>query len=122
MFAEDCRSPLGMTQVFMRRSLLPAVFFLALSACGGRDANVVRGKGPAVATRAPAEQAHVYEAAVRGAFDLDPSLSLLLGGRELPREGGLAPQGTIPASVADELRHRGVTQGTCEPSLSGKGA
>jgi hypothetical protein len=64
----------------------------------------------------------VYEAAVRGAFDLDPSLSLLLDARELPREIGLAPQGTVPPGVADELRRRTITRGDCEPSLGAKGA
>lgn len=109
--------------MFARRCLIPTAFvpLFAISACGDKDAGVVRGKGLTVAAMLPADQAHVYEAAVRGAFDLDPSLSLLLDGRELPREVGLAPQGTVPAAVADELRHRGVTQGTCEPPLGGKG-
>src|SRR5215467_7945785 len=41
---------LGMTPVFMRRYLIPVVLPLAISACGDKDANVVRGKGLTVAT------------------------------------------------------------------------
>lgn len=113
---------LGMTPVFSRRCLVPMLMLSAVTACGDKEANVVRGKGLGLAALPPADQAHVYEAAVRGAFDLDPSLSLLLDPRELPREVGLAPQGTIPAGVAEELHRRGVTQGACEPTLGAKGA
>ncbi len=95
---------------------------IGYAACTPDDSNVVRGKGLPIAALSPAAQAQVYEAAVRGAFDLDPSLSLLLDSRELPRGVGLAPEGTVPAPVAAELRQRGVTRGTCEPELSTKGA
>src|SRR5215475_2598974 len=104
--------------------LAPTLWFalFAVSACAAKDANVVRGKGLTVATLPPADQARVYEAAVRGAFDLDPSLSLLLDSRELPREVGLATEGTVPPAVEAELRQRGITRGTCEPDLVTKGA
>jgi hypothetical protein len=78
---------------------------------------VARGKGLTVATLSAVTQARVYEAAARGAFELDPSLSLLLDTRELPRGVGLAPEGTVPDAVAAELRQRGVTRGVCQPPL-----
>ncbi|MGH7620418.1 MAG: hypothetical protein ACREPM_24640 [Gemmatimonadaceae bacterium] len=93
-----------------------------LASCTTDDSNVVRGKGLTVAQLSPADQAHVYEAAVRGAFDLDPSLSLLLDSRELPRGLGLSPEGAVPSAVGTELRQRGITRGSCEPSLATKGA
>jgi hypothetical protein len=105
-----------------RLASLALPFALASIACHADDSNVVRGKGLTVASLPAADQARVYEAAVRGAFELDPSLSLLLDSRELPRGVGLTPEGTVPEDVAAELRKRGVTRGKCEPSLAGKGA
>lgn len=106
-----------------RRRFIPAMIFaLVQVACAKDDSNVVRGKGLTVATLTAVAQARVYEAAVRGAFELDPSLSLLLDTRGLPRGVGLEPEGTIPDAVAAELRQRGVTRGTCEPPLADKGA
>jgi hypothetical protein len=104
-----------------RLRFLLAVSLIGHAACARDDSNVVRGKGLTVATLPPAAQARIYEAAVRGAFDVDPSLSLLLDSRELPRGVGLAPEGTVPAAVATELRQRGVTRGACEPALATKG-
>jgi len=99
-----------------------ATCLIGYAACKPDDSNVVRGKGLAVATLPPNAQARVYEAAVRGAFDLDPSLSLLLDSRELPRGVGLTPEGTVPAAVAADLQQRGITRGACEPELTTKGA
>jgi hypothetical protein len=107
------------------RERLPLFFAASLfgyAACAPDDSNVVRGKGLTVATLPPAAQARVYEAAVRGAFDLDPSLSLLLDSRELPRGVGLAAEGVVPSAVAAELQQRGVTRGVCEPALETTGA
>jgi hypothetical protein len=99
-----------------------AIIVLALAACTADDSNVVRGKGLTAATLPAAAQARVYEAAVRGAFELDPALSLLLDARELPRAVGLAPGGTVPPDVAAELRQRGIIRGECQPALTIKGA
>src|SRR6185503_19897372 len=64
-----------------------------------------------------------YRAAVRGAFDIDESLSLLLDSRLLPRGVGLTAEGRMPTDVASELRRIGLTRGDCEPALEGgKGA
>ena len=107
----------------MRPERIIAAALAALTlGCAADDSSVVRGKGLAVATLPSVDRARIYEAAVRGAFDLDPSLSLLLDSRELPRGVGLAPSGSVPDSVAAELRRRGVTRGACEPALSTKGA
>jgi hypothetical protein len=90
---------------------------LALTACRTDDSSV-RGKGLTIATLPATAQARVYEAAARGAFELDPSLSLLLDSRELPRGVGLASEGMVSEEVAAGLRQRGVTRGTCQPPLA----
>ena len=83
-----------------------------------RRSSVVRGRGLIVAPLSAAEQAHVYEAALRAAFEVDDeSLSLLLDPRELPRDIGLAVGPRLPDSVGAELRRRGATKGACEPPL-----
>jgi hypothetical protein len=89
------------------------------SACGGSASNDVRGHGLSVATVAAATQAHIYEAAARGAFDVD-NTSLLLDRRILPREIGLAPAGTLSPDIAAEMRRRNAVHGTCQPPLQGQ--
>jgi hypothetical protein len=79
----------------------------------------VRGRGLNVGPLSATAQAHVYEAAVRAAFEVDDeSLSLLLDPRELPRDIGLAVGARLSDSIGAELRHRGVTKGTCEPPVA----
>jgi hypothetical protein len=88
---------------------------------GGDDSNFVRGRGLQTAALAPAAQAGVYEAAVRGAFEVDdPSLSLLLDPRELPRTVGLDSAARLPSAVVSAMRERGIVKGTCEPPLIGR--
>lgn len=71
-------------------------------------------------TLSASDRAQIYEAAARAAFNVnDPSLSLLLDRRELPRTTGLEPGGQISEAVVAEARRRGVFKGTCEPSLTG---
>jgi hypothetical protein len=88
------------------------------AACGADDPNFVRGHGLAIATLPAADQAHVYEAAARAAFDVD-NTSLLLDRRLLPRETGLAPSGRVSDDVLAQLRHGGTIKGVCEPPLTG---
>ena len=110
------------TQTIRRGDASGAALLLAVcvAACTPGDSNIVRGKRLAVATISPADQAHVYEAAARASFSVDdPSLSLLLDRRMLPRTVGLAPEGEMPPSVATEMRRRSVIRGTCEPPLTG---
>jgi hypothetical protein len=104
------------------RVIVAALAAVMALGCATNDSSVVRGKGLTVAALPSVDQARIYEAAVRGAFDLDPSLSLLLDSRVLPRGVGLAPSGAVPDTVAAELQRRGVTRGGCEPPLSTKGA
>jgi hypothetical protein len=72
-----------------------------------------------VAALSPQDQAGVYDAAARAAFDLnDPNLSLLFDRRALPRTVGLAAADTWPDQVAAELRRRGSVKGACEPPIT----
>ena len=105
------------------RGVVAIALASGLAGCSGDVSRDVRGRGLATASLSPTEQAHVYEAAARAAFDVDdPALSLLLDRRLLPRTVGLAPAGTVPDEVAAEMRRRGAIKGTCEPPLdSGKG-
>jgi len=93
---------------------------MCIAACEPGDSNIVRGKRLAIAVISPADQAHVYEAAARASFSVDdPSLSLLLDPRLLPRTVGLAPAGQVAPSIVAEMRRRSVIHGTCEPPLTG---
>ena len=105
------------------RGVVAITLASGLAGCSGDVSRDVRGRGLATATLSPTEQAHVYEAAARAAFDVDdPALSLLLDRRLLPRTVGLAPAGMAPDEVAAEMRRRGAIKGTCEPVLdSGRG-
>jgi len=107
---------------FARRLPVGIAVLAILTACGADDdSNTVRGRGLNVSQLSAIARAHVYEAALRAAFDVDdPSLSLLLDSRELPRGVGLAPGGTIPDTTTSEMRRRGVTKGACQPPLEGK--
>jgi hypothetical protein len=58
---------------------------------------------------------------LRGAFQLDdPSLSLLVDPRELPRTVGLDAGPRLPDAVVSELKRRGAVRGTCEPPVVGR--
>jgi hypothetical protein len=84
------------------------------AACGTEEPNEFRGRGLKPAALAPESQALVYEAAARGAFSLDdPSLSLLLDPRVLPRGSGYGPGHVMPESVGRALRARRVIRGLC---------
>jgi hypothetical protein len=89
-------------------------------ACGGGDdpdANVARGRGLRPAALAPAAEAQVYGAALRAAFELEPSLSLLVHPRRLARTAGDSGGAALPPAVIAALRERRVIQGSCEPPL-----
>lgn len=91
----------------------------ALGACdGGEGGNYVRGKRLTVASLPAATEARIYEAAARGAFDVD-NTSLLLDRRLLPRVVGLAEAGRVPDAVVAEMMRRKTVRGTCEPALTG---
>ena len=106
--------------LFARSSAALVLAVLASTACT-KDDSSVRGRGLTVATLPPTSQAHVYEAALRIAFEVDDAaLSLLLDPRELPRDVGLGVSTRLPEAVAAELRRRGVTKGSCEPAIPPK--
>jgi hypothetical protein len=89
-----------------------------LLACGaddGADGDVARGRGLEAAALPAAAQAQVYEAVLRAAFEVEPSLTLLLDPRLLPRTAGLEGGQPVPAELVPALRRRGVLQGTCTP-------
>jgi hypothetical protein len=91
-----------------------------LVGCSADDSNNVRGRGMTIAPLPSTEQAHVYEAAARAVFDVDdPSLSLMVDARLLPRTKGLTPDGRLADTVVSELRRQGAAKGTCEPALEG---
>jgi hypothetical protein len=101
-------------------SALAATVALSSTACTKEDSSV-RGHGLTVASLPAVSQAHVYEAALRSAFEVDdPGLSLLFDPRELPRGVGLAESTRLPDTVGTELRRRGVTKGSCEPAIPPK--
>lgn len=100
----------------VRRTIGVVIGLALIAACRGDDAgDAARGRGLAAATLASAQQAAVYEAAVRGAFDPSPSLSLLLYPQLLPRAAGYGGAPAVPTDVATELRRRGVVRGDCGP-------
>jgi hypothetical protein len=105
--------------LLVRPLLLGAVSVSLIAACHADDSSAVRGRGLNVAPLSAAAEAHVYEAAVRAAFEVDDeSLSLLLDPRELPRDIGLTVGARLSDSIGAELRRRGVTKGTCQPPLA----
>jgi hypothetical protein len=98
--------------------LLLALAAAPALACTGNapdDANVARGRGLKPATLAPAAEAGVIDAAIRGAFDVDPSLVLMVHPRRLPRTTGYEGGDAVPAALVAELRRAGIVRGTCEP-------
>jgi hypothetical protein len=94
-------------------ALRASVAIAALAACREGD-NSFRGHGLKPAALTAESQARVYEAAARGAFEVDdPALSLLLDPRVLPRAAGYGPGPALPDAVRGELRSRGVIKGAC---------
>lgn len=101
----------------MRRATFALLVAQCLVGCSGGDdeRDVARGRGLTVATLPTATQARIYEAALRRAFELSPSLSLLLDPRLLSRKAGFAPGPAVAPELEAALRGRGVIQGDCQP-------
>lgn len=103
-----------------RSVLLAASAALLVTGCAtGEDDHYVRGHGLRVASLEPSARVPVYQAALGAAFELnDPALTLMLDRRLLPRAGGMAEDGRLPAGVETGLKQRGVIQGVCEPPIT----
>jgi hypothetical protein len=100
------------------RTRLGVVMVTALAlACSAApdDSNVVRGRGLKPAALDPATEAGVVNAAIRGAFDVEPSLVLMMHPRRLPRTAGYEGGDAIPSALVAELRRGGLVRGVCEP-------
>jgi hypothetical protein len=99
-----------------RAGATAAWIVILVAACSGdhgRSSANDRGAGLAVEKLPADQQAAAYAAALRGAFDLGPSLVLLLDPAVLPQRRGAEPSDTIPAAVTQALASRGVIQGSC---------
>lgn len=108
-----------MRKHFARASAIACAVLLA--GCSADDSNIVRGRGLEVAALPSRAQAAVYTAALHGAFDFpDPTLSLLLDPRKLPREAGMAATDSLSADVQVSLRRDGVVDGYCEPPIASR--
>ena len=93
---------------------------LVCNACTRENDNTVRGRGMTVAAIPAAATARIYEAAASAAFDVtDPSLSLLIDPRELPRAAGLTASGRVADDVIAALRRAAMFKGVCEPPVAG---
>lgn len=98
--------------------LAAAIALAGPSACTARDASSgeqVRGKGLEAAALAPSEHAGVFAAALHSAFDIGPSLTLLLDPIALPRTRGYAGGDTLTPAVQRAIRGTGIVQGACTP-------
>jgi hypothetical protein len=86
-----------------------------LLACGEDTSKYARGRGLQVAPLSASDRATIYAAALGGAFDLGPGLSLLVDTSMLTRTSGERPGGALGADVRGALRGTGVTKGECAP-------
>jgi hypothetical protein len=89
-----------------------------LLACAGNttdNSNFARGRGLSTTALPPAAEAGAVDAAIRAAFDVDPSLVLMVHPRRLPRMTGYDGGDSLPSALRVELRRRGLVQGSCEP-------
>jgi hypothetical protein len=101
----------------LRRSGVALVAMAALSCTSGPpdDSNIARGRRLKPTALAPTTEAAVVNAAIRGAFDIDPSLVLKIHPRRLPRTAGYEGGDAVPSALLDELRRGGLVRGSCEP-------
>jgi hypothetical protein len=86
-----------------------------LAACGEDTITYARGRGLQVAQLSAPDRAKIYAAALGGAFDLGPGLSLLVDTSMLTRTSGERPGEPLGADVRDALRKAGTTTGECIP-------
>jgi len=89
------------------------VLIAACSGNGDGSSPTDRGAGLQAATLSADQQAAAYATAISGAFDLGPSLVLLLDPALLPRRRSAQPSDSLPPAVARALVSRGAIQGSC---------
>jgi hypothetical protein len=77
------------------------------------DGSVVRGVGLRVASLPVGTRADIYAATVGAAFDVGPSLVLLVHPKLLPRTAGLGGGATLPTELVTALLRTGTIRGTC---------
>lgn len=94
-----------------------ALIAVAVACSGNSDdsSNFARGRGLKKTTLAPAAEAAALDAAIRAAFDIDPSLVLLSHSRRLPRTPGYEGGEPVSSALATALREGGLVSGRCEP-------
>jgi hypothetical protein len=97
------------------RSFRKALAVALFAACGEDTSKYARGRGLQVAQLSAADRAKIYAAALGGAFDLGPGLSLLVDTTMLARTAGERPGDALGADVRGALRGTGVTKGECVP-------
>lgn len=105
--------------------LAPAIVRVAMlsvfvTGCTGGDRgdSYARGHGLAVANLPIDAESRIVEAAVQTAFDVEPSLTLRMHPRRLPRAAGDSGGADVPAALVRSLHARGLILGTCEPIRS----
>ena len=96
-------------------SLRKGFALVFLLGCGEDTSKYARGRGLEVAQLSASDRAKVYAAALGGAFDLGPGLSLLVDTTMLSRLSGERPGGPLGTDVRRALRGTGVTKGECVP-------
>lgn len=94
--------------------ILSAALFLAV-ACAEDTSKYARGRRLDVAPLPATDRAKIYAAALAGAFDLGPGLSILVDTSMLTRRGGLAAGTPLGRDVRAALRATEVTKGECVP-------
>ena len=96
-----------------------ALTVLATGCMGGdRGDSYARGHGLSVASLPIDAESRIVEAAIRTAFDVEPSLTLRMHPRRLPRAAGDSGGAPVPAALVQSLRGRGLVLGTCDPIRS----
>jgi hypothetical protein len=101
-----------MSSPSFRKVLALAVVVVA---CSEDTSKHARGRGLQVAQLSATDRARVYAAALGGAFDLGPGLSLLVDTSMLSRFSGERPGEPLGADVRGALHRSGVTKGECVP-------
>src|SRR5918999_2431202 len=105
------RSPRSSRQ---RMKILSAALLLAV-ACAEDTSKYARGRRLDVAPLPATDRARIYAAALGGAFDVGPGLSILVDTSMLTRSGGLAPGTPLGRDVRAALRATDITRGECVP-------